>query len=648
MLKFIRRNADAPWVKFMFVAIVVVFIFWGMGGIVRSQKGQVVARVNGSVIEPAEFYRAYNNLLRFYQDLYKDNFKPDLVKALDLKGRAVDQLIRVTLLREEAQHIGLQVGEGEVRDAIAALPTFQQEGRFNKDLYLRALRLNNITPGEFEDSERDELLVNKLQDLITAGVHVSDAELRDRYNFQNEKVDLRFIKLDAAQFMSEVSLKPEDVQAYYDKNKESFREPDRARIEYVLYPADKFENKLEISDADLQQYYDTHSTEFEKSEQVHARHILLKVPPKAKPDEKAKIRQRAEEVLAKVKAGEDFAALAKQYSEDGSAAKGGDLGFFSRGKMVKPFEDAAFGLAPGQTSDIVTSQFGFHIIKVEEKQEGRTQPLDEVRSQVAAAVRQQKARALAQTQADADREKAAAGESLADVAAREGLTVATPAPFAAGDTITGLGRLPHLAAAASDTNAGEVGPVIDTPSGFVLFRLKEKIASHIPELTEVRDRVETTLRTERAQALAKTKADAILTDAQKSDLDTVAKANNLSVEETGPFGREAAALPKIGAAPDLKKAAFQLTPEKPVAGAVYTVSGSSIIAALKQRISADAQQFETDKGNLRRQTEEQRKRQAMEDFVNYLKARASIQLGDDFLASVTDSGHELDGYPRGR
>ena len=646
MLKFIRRNAEAPWVKFMFMAIVVVFIFWGMGGIVREQKTAVVARVNGDVIEPTDFYRAYNNLLRLYQDIYKDSFKPELAKMLDLKGRAVDQLIRVSLMRQEAERIGLRVGEAELRDAIAGLPSFQQDGHFNRELYLRALRLNNITPGEFEDSEREQLLVTKLQDLITAGVHISDAELRERYNFDNEKVDLRFIKLDASDFLSEVTLTPEDVQAYYDKNKDSFREPDRVRLEYVLYDPEKFADTADIGDAEVQQYYEVHRASYETPAQVHARHILFKLPPKAAAQDKAKIRQQAEEVLAKVKAGEDFATLAQQYSQDSSAAQGGDLGTFPRGKMVRPFEEAAFRLAPGETSDLVESQFGFHIIKVEGKEEAHTQSLDEARPQVVAALRQQKARAAAQAHAEAARVKAAGGAPLAEAAAADNLTVAAPAPFAQNETIAGLGRLPQLATAAVATAAGEVGGVVDTPKGFVLFRVVEKMPSHVPELAEVRDRVDSAARKERAQAISKSKAEAIVADLQKSDLDTVAKAAKASVEETGPFGRQGDTIPKIGASPELHKAAFQLTPNKPVVPAVYTVSGSSIIAVLKERVPADAAKFDEAKETLRHQAEEQHKRQAMDDFINYLKARASVQLEDDFLASINDTGQELDGSPR--
>ncbi len=648
MLKFIRRNAEAAWVKFIFAAIVIVFIFWGMGGIVGGEKAQVVARVNGEPIDPVEFSRAYNNLLRLYQDIYKDNLPPEMLKAFDLKSKAVDQLIRVSLMRQEADRIGLRVGETEVRDAIAVMPTFQQDGRFSKDLYLRALRANSITPGEFEDAQREQLLVSKLQDLILAGVHVGDVEIHDRYQFENEKVNLRFVKLAAADVLSEVTLSDPDVQAYFDTHQDGFLEPDRVRVEYVLYAPEKFTDKAQITDAEVQRYYDGHQSEFERQEQVSARHILFKVAPTAGDDEKAKVHQKAEEVLAKVKAGEDFAALAKQFSEDGSAAQGGDLGSFTRGKMVKPFEEAAFALAPGETSNLVESPFGLHIIKVEAKQEAGERPLDEVRVQIVTSLQREKTRQVAQTQTDADHAKVAGGEPLANVAQAAGLTMATPPPFARGEAVSGLGLNPPFTNAALGVEAGAVGPVVDTPAGFIIFRVIEKLPAHVPPLAEIHDRVASSARNDRAGQLATTKAETLLAELKKSDIDTVAKTANAKVDETGPFNRQVASIPKIGNAAELKKDAFQLTAEKPVAPAVYSVSGSSVIAVLKERVPADEEQFKTEKDRLMQQAEERRKAQTIEEFVNYLKARAAVQLDQEYIASVPDTGHPLDGSPRRR
>lgn len=650
MLKFIRRNASAAWVKFIFVAIVVVFVFWGMGGMVGVEKAQFVARVNQDTIAPADYYRAYNNLLRLYQDIYKDNFRPELMKALDLKGKALDQLIRVDLMRQEARRLGLSVSDAEVRASIAQVPAFQQNGAFSKELYLRVLRSNRITPGDYEESKEEELLVDKLQDLVLGGVNVSEAEVHDRYRLDNEQVDLRFLKFDNATFASDVQLADQDLQAYFDNHRETFREPEKVRIEYVLFDADKFAGQTQVSDAEVKAYYDEHAAEYEQPEEVHARHILFRLAPDPTPDEKAKVRARAEEVLAKLKEGADFATLAKQYSEDSSAAQGGDLGSFGRGKMVPPFEAAAFAMAPGQISDLVESEFGFHIIKVEGKVPARTQALAEVRPQIVAKVTQEKARELASDRADTARIKVVGGTTLATVAEADGLGVATPPPFAQNEAIVGIGRSTAMTTAAFAAAAGEVGPVIDTAKGFVLFQVAERLPSHVPDLATIRDRVEVAARNERAAALAKSAAEAALADLQKNpDLDAVAKAQKLTVEETGAFPRSATSIPKLGALSELKKEAFQLTADKPVAPAVYPVLGASVVVALKERIPADDAKFDGEKDKLMKQAEDRAKAQVIEQFFNELIAQASIQRNDDFLATVADTGHELDvGGPRRR
>jgi peptidyl-prolyl cis-trans isomerase D len=649
VLKFIRRNASAAWVKFIFIAIVVVFVFWGMGGLVGERKAQFVARVNQDAIAPADFYRAYNNLLRLYQDIYKDSFKPELMKALDLKGKALDQLIRVHLMRQEARRLGLNVSDAEVREAIARVPAFQQNGTFSKELYLRVLRANRLTPSDFEESKEEELLVDKLQNLVLGGVHVSEAEVHDRYRLDSEQLNLRFLKFDTATFAPQVELTDQDLQAYFDKNRETFREPEKIRIEYVLYEADKFAGQAQVSDAEVKGYYDERAAEYEKPEEVHARHVLFRLAPEPTADEKAKVRTRAEEVLAQLKAGADFATLAKQDSEDASAAQGGDLGSFPRGKMVPPFEQAAFSLAPGEISDLVESEFGFHIIKVEGKEPARTQTLDEVRPQVIAALTQEKAHALASDRADAARARVVGGETLGAVAEADGLSVASPPPFAQNDMISGIGRNADVTKAAFGAAAGDVGPVIDTPTGFVLFRVAERLPSHVPELATIRDRVEIAARNERAAALAKSTAEDVLAELQKNpDLDAAAKAHKVTIEETGAFPRSATSVPKIGASPDLKKEAFQLTPEKPVAPAVYPVLGGSVVAVLKERIPADEEKFNSEKDTLMKQAEDRAKSEVIEQFFNALIARASIERNDDFLAAVADTGHELDAGGSGR
>lgn len=644
MLKFMRRNASGPWIKMLFLAIAAVFVFWGIGvGIGGDQRVSPVAKVNGVTIAEPEFQRAYANLLRMYQEIYKENFRPELLQGLDLKGKAIDQLVRINLMRQEADRLGLQVSDSEVRDSIAGMASFQQGGRFDKDLYVRILRANNLTPADFEQAKREEILVNKLQDLLATGVHVSEADARLRFDLENEKVALKFVGLKGADLLAQAKVTDEEVQRHFDAHAESFREPDRLRIEFAVYTSEEFIQKVEISNDDVEAYYKANTAEFSRPEQVHARHILLRVDETASDDEKAAVRKKADDLVAKVKGGGDFAELAKKYSEDpGSAPNGGDLGFFPRGQMVPPFEAVAFSLTPGSVSDIVETNFGLHIIKVEAKEEARQQSLDEVRNSLRVKLAAEKAREQARAQATIDRNKLAAGENLESLAKAAGVTAMKPPPFALEEPIEGIGVTP-LNQAVFAVQVNETGPVVDVPRGFAIFRVTEKVASHVPELAVIRSKVEQAARAEKAKELAKQNAEKLLAEAKATGFDAAVKTLGVSVEETMGFTRAGSFIPKIGMAADLKQAAFELNNEKPLAPAVYDIEGTYVVAALQERIPAPDTQFEEQKSNLMTQAENQRRNQVLEEFLNYLKARATVELNETYLARISDTAAPVRG-----
>lgn len=638
MLKFMRRNASGPWIKMLFLAIAAVFVFWGIGvGISGDQRVAPVAKVNGVTIAEPEFQRAYANLQRMYQEIYKENLRPELLQGLDLKGKAIDQLVRINLMRQEAERVGLQVSDSEVRDSIAGMTSFQQGGRFDKDLYVRILRANNLTPAEFEQAKREEILVNKLQDLLATGVHVSEADARRRFDLENEKVALKFVALKGSDLIAEAKVTDEDVQRHYDAHAESFREPDRMRIEFAVYTDEDFVPKMQVSNEEVEAYYNAHPAEFSLPERVRARHILLRVDENAPEEEKAPVRKKAEELVAKAKGGSDFAELAKKHSEDqGSAPSGGDLGFFGRGQMVPPFEAVAFSLEPGSVSDIVETNFGLHIIKVEAKEEARQQSLDEVRHALRVRLAREKAHEHARNQATTDRNKVAAGESFDTLVQAAGATVMKPPPFAVEEPIEGIGVTP-LNQAVFSVQAGETGPVVEVPRGFAIFKAIEKVASHVPELAAIRSKVEQAAKAEKANELAKEKAEKLLAEAKTAGFDAAAKTLGLSIEETMAFTRAGSFVPKIGMAADLKQASFALSQDNPLAPAVYNVDGAYVVAALHERIPAPDAQFEEQKTSLVAQAENQRRNQVLEEFLDNLKAKATVELNETYLARIGDT-----------
>jgi peptidyl-prolyl cis-trans isomerase D len=625
VLKVLRKRRQSVLVIAPLGAIIVVFVFWGIGT-VMTDRLQVVAKVNGEVIPVVELQRLVDNLQRSYRDLGPDALPPEM-----LRGQALDQLITLRLLSQEAQRLGLQVSDEELRESIAGIPAFQVDGRFDKGQYLAVLRANGRTPADFEEAQRAQVLVDKLQELVVAGAHVSQAEVKERFRFDNERVVLSYVKLEAAGFLPQVTLSDEDLKGYYEAHREEFREPERMRIEALFFDPQVFAAKATPTDAEIEAYYDANQDDFRKPEEVHARHILFRVGPGATAEEQEAIRSKAGGVLKELEGGGDFAALAQQHSEDATASAGGDLGWFGRGRMVPSFEQAAFALSPGAISEVVESPFGFHIIKVEDKRSERVEPLEEARETVVERMRAQRGRELALEAVEAAHDRLLDGEELAKVAADIGVGVQTPPPFARTESVVGLGQDPELLKTVFETDTGEVGEIVSLESGYVAFRALERIDSYVPDLAVIRDRVEEALRRERAAALAGERAQRLLKQLQETrDLGALALAEGLTVEETGPVGRIGAFVPGIGNAQDLKDAAFALTPETPVAPSVYEVQGDAVLAVLKERMPPDEATFAIQEATLTEQSRRRLEAALRRAFIDHLKSKAQIEVGQGY------------------
>jgi len=629
VLKFIRSNKAASWVKVMFAAIVLVFVFWGVGVGVGGDQYQLVADVNGETIDQVQLERVQRNLSNFYRQVYKDN--PELIDQLDLRKQGVEQLVRVALLRQEAQSLGLGVADDEIRATIAADANFQIDGLFDKDRYLRLLRMNMLTPGQYENSQREELLVNKLTELVLAGVRVSEAEARSAFTRDGERIKLRYVTLDAETFADSVEVSDEEARAHFEAHAANFVEPDRVRLDYVVFDPTRYADDIEVSDEQITADYEARRDEFDQPESVRARHILLRLAPDADVETKAEVAGRAAGVLLRLAAGEDFAAVAREVSEDSSnAPDGGDLGFFPRGRMVPAFEEAAFALEPGQVSEIIETQFGLHILRVDEKREAGVRPLDEVRDEIVVHLRATAATELAKKAAEEAQVEASGGKELAEVVSGAGLSLQSSNLVGRTDNIEGLRGSAAVIDAALGSGVGQVGPVVLTVGGHVVFRVAERVDSFVPEFDAVAERVRAAARLAKAAEVAGTRGEELRTKIAESSIDAVAEAEGLPIQEAGPLSRGGAWIAGIGLAPELKEAAFALTLDAPVAPQVYTVNDKQVIAVLSERIAPSEEEFNAQKDTLIGNLEVQRRNEVIAAFVADLRGRASIKLGRGF------------------
>jgi peptidyl-prolyl cis-trans isomerase D len=638
MLDFMRKRKQARMIQVLFLIIIFVFIFWGFGNpFSDAPLSNSIAVVEGKPIALSDFQRAYENLKASYREAFKDRFTPEMLKTLNLKQQTVDQLINATLMQQEALRVGFTVDDNELRDSIRNISVFQEGDKFDQARYQRILTAARLTIGEFEEGQRNDLLRKKLERFVSDAVSATTDEALEIFRFKNERLNLAFIKIPSADLLAGVPVDKKESEDYYKTHNESFRQPERVRFAYLAYPASHFESKVQVTPQDEETFYNDHKIDrFTTPAQVHARHILFSYPPNSTTEDKAKLRETASGILTRARAGEDFAALATKYSQDtGTAPKGGDLGFFPRGRMVKPFEEAAFNLSAGAMSDLVESQFGLHIIKAEEVQAEHERPLDEVRTEVRQELVHERARDLAHNQATQDHGKIQTGTTLAEVAQSVGLTIVESPLVSHDESLPDLGRQPELTNAAFSLTVNQVSEPVQAGETWYLVSLRERVESKIPDFTQIAAEVEKRIRAEKAEQLAKTKADAFLSQAkEKKDLTPIATEAKVEVGESGLFSREGSYIPKIGNLPDLKKEAFRLTPEAPFPSQTYLWSGTAFVVMLKEKVPANTSEFDKQKERLRDELQKRKQSTVLEDFVIALKKQATITLNQDALLNA--------------
>ncbi|MCA1650568.1 MAG: SurA N-terminal domain-containing protein [Acidobacteria bacterium] len=369
MLDRMRRHKN--WLKWSLFIVVVAFVFLYIPDFLRDPQAaganDVVASVEGREITVSRFRRMYQQQMQAYRSAYGANMDEKLLKQLGIDQRIVQQMIEEEAALAEAKRLGISASDVEVRERILALPAFQENGQFIGDQrYRQLLQMQNppMRPADFEDQVRRGITVEKLNGALTDWITVGDGELDAEFRRRNEKVKLAVINFPADKFRDAAAATDAEVAAHFEQHKEQYRLPEKRKVRYALVDAQAMRERVQIQPRDVQRSYEENQQQYSTPEQVRASHILLKTEGK----DEAVVKKQAEDLLAKVKVGADFAALATKFSEDeASSKKGGDLDFFGKGQMVPEFENAAFAMEPGQISDLVKTQFGFHIIKTVEK-----------------------------------------------------------------------------------------------------------------------------------------------------------------------------------------------------------------------------------------------------------------------------------------
>jgi peptidyl-prolyl cis-trans isomerase D len=633
MLDVLRKRKRSWIIVFLLGLIIVVFIAFYGGNKFRDPAAQDIAQVNGEVITQREFAMHYQKALERYREMLKGSLTPELEKSLNIRGTLLEELIQKRLVLQEARHLGLAANDEDLMAAIAQVPDFQVNGRFNKERYLQLLRANRISPGQFEDEQREQLTIQRLYSMLLDAVHVTEAEVRDRYRFEQGKINLYFIRLPITNYLSEVKLTDEEVKKFYERNKDFLKEPLKVQVEYLSYPFERFSSSAQFTDKEIEEYYQANrDSKFHKPKEVKARYILVRVPPGADAKQKSDAQTRANRILTEARAGKDFAQLAKQESEDSTAAKGGDVGWVTQEQLPPPLDKTVFGLAKGETSNVIESSTGFHIVKVEDIRDEKTQSLKEATAEITRALKAEKGKREAAKLADRDREKALSGNDFPKLAQESGVTVKVTRPFTTGEVLPEVGQAPEFYKNALSLNPKDVSPVIEGPNAYYVLKIKQRSEPTVPPLDAVKSNIEKSLKESKAHEMLQQKGKSLLEQLKKEkDISKLAQQNGLKLDETGWFLRSAAQLPKVGELSELRSGGIELSAERPFPDKIYTQKDNAYIFAFKDSQGADMDRFDKDKEQLTKQALAESRQQVLQKFVENLKAKAQIQVHPNSL-----------------
>lgn len=638
MLEGIRKRRNSLIILLAFAAIIIVFIFWGVGPSGDGSGQSMVAKVEGTPITVKEYSGLYKRQVDYYKNAFKEQFNDEMEEKLDLKRTTLNMLISRALAINEAKKQGIEVTEKEVQEVIASMPVFHKNNAFDKDTYVQTLSQNRLKPAEFEKSIEADILTTKMRDKVLKDINVTDEEVRKRYIEDNRLHELSYLTIDPASFMSQLKATDAEAQEYLKRNGSEFMVPAKIKAAYARLDFGALSRNVKITENEIKEFYEKNKGEFQSPPSVKARHILVRPDEKAKDAKKAmdEARKNAESLLGKIKAGEDFSKLAKAHSKDpGSAKQGGDLGWFPKGVMVKQFEEAAFSLEKGQVSGIVETDFGFHIIKVDDVKPAGYAPLEEARPMVKELLSREKAQKAAAEnigKIEAAFKSTSDPDTLKKAAKEHGAEAEVTGYFSSDNPMVELTHDEMLRENAFSLRAGETSRVIESPAGLYIVKVLDRKEAHVPDYKAIADDVKEKVKKSKANDAAKKKAEELLAAAKGGkDIGELAAKEKLKVSTTGFFKKAQGIIPGINVFSEGHENVFGLTKEAPLHGEILSANEKHYIVRFKAAKEADMAGFERMKEGLRRKLLSVKHEDELNKWIDGLRSKAKIEVYENML-----------------
>jgi peptidyl-prolyl cis-trans isomerase D len=631
MLKVFRDNLKSlAWILWVIIALFVLGLAVEFGGNLRNQGADSPAATVGKMtVTRAEFQRAYQNLAGIYRQVYGDQLNPEIEKQIYMQ--ALNRTVNQKILLDEARRLGLTVSDAELQARILEIPGLKDDkGRFiGEQQYRQVLAQNQINVADFERELREELLMKKLTDTLSATLYVPEDEVQRSYRDQVERAKIRYLQLPRARFASQVQVTPAEVQAYFDAHKAELRLPEQRDLAYLLVDGARVAEQVNPSDAELRSWYDAHKADFTQEEQVRARHFLVQVTDER--DDTAAL-ARAQQAKQRLAGGADFAAVARELSDDtATKATGGDLGYFGRSGYAPEFVEAAFGAQPGQVVGPVKTGVGYEVLEVTDKRTGGTQPFEAVQAQIRARLVAEQAQTRAEDQAKKlAARKPANPDALRALAQPPAVTFNETGYLGAGDNVPNIGPGTAFSTSAFALKKGEVSQPVQVPSGWAIVYVKDVKEPRTPTLAEVEPRVREAVSRQKLQQLAMQKLEEAKRQiASGKTFDQVAAELGLQAQETKEFGGQGM-IEGLGYNPDLTKAALALQTGQ-VGGPVADSQGALLFQVTDHK-GWDPKQYAAN----REQTRSTLLQQKLSNLEGALIEKRRRELGVEFDRQLLD------------
>ncbi|MFW6005034.1 MAG: SurA N-terminal domain-containing protein [Desulfonatronovibrionaceae bacterium] len=623
MLDTLRNNAQSWIVKVMFGAIVLVFVFWGVGSFTNNREG-VLAVVNDQPILIKEYIRTYESAVQNIQSSNPRVTAADL-REMQFKQQILNQLIDAALLTDKAGELGLTVASSRLQEEITSLPAFQSdEDQFDPQLYQGVLRANQLTPAQFERDFRSNLLMQKMEEYISLPAVADQNSAWDFFTYLQAQVTVDYASFSWQDYTDDLEITDQEIKDYYQENKSRFMLPEKIKISVLELTPEKLASYQDVSSEEINSYYQKNTAEFTTEEQVAASHILISFPQDADQEEKDQAREKIKSIQAELDQGADFAELAREHSDCPSADQGGDLGTFSRGRMVPAFEEAAFSLSPGEISQPVMTEFGWHLIKVTDHIPEGIQELDQVKDDIRLILGEEKAAEQLPDLMDDVLEIVNTGGTLEEAASRTGIETRSTDFFSREQGPADLNLPDDALDKLFDLDQGGITQTpIMVQDGYVFAQMDHINESRLQDRDEVREEIVQALTRSKGLEKAREEAENYLKQVREAGQD-LPEDMQFSLKTSSPFTSQGS-IPDLGMSAELSAAAFAADAGEWLPQ-VFSLDEKVIVARVSQHLPPSREDFEKQKDQWMQSTSRMQKQQMFQAYIKMLRSQADIRL----------------------